>query len=93
MKGSGLSDYIIAVLELFEAEGRTLKQQTLKLAYSFGFILGGIGVLLISIGYLLWALNGALSDMYGHNLASLITAVIGIVISVVFLGLARWLNR
>jgi len=93
MRGSGLSDYIIAILELFEAEGRALKKETLKVGYSLGFILTGIGVLLISMGYLLWAFNGVLSDAYGKNLGSLITAGIGFVMSFILLLVAKWLSR
>jgi len=93
MRGSGLSDYIIAIVELFEAEGRVLKKQALRFAYSLGFLLTGILILLMSIGYVLWAFNGFLSDVYGQNLASVLTAIMGLSISTVFLGLARWLNR
>jgi len=93
MRGSGLSDYIIAILELFEAEGRALKKETVKVGYSLGFILAAIGILLIAMGYLLSAFNGLLADAYGANIASLITAGIGIGLSLTLLLVARWLIK
>jgi len=93
MRGSGLSDYIIAILELFEAEGRALKKETVKLGYSLGLVLAGIGALLISVGYLLYAFHGFLADSYGQNLGSLMTAGIGFIMSVLFLVMAKWLSR
>ena len=93
MRGSGLSDYIIAILELFEAEGRALKKETAKVGYALGFVFAGIGLLLISMGYLLYAFYGVLSDTYGQNLGSLMTAGLGFIMSVLFLMMAKWLSR
>lgn len=93
MRGSGLSDYIIAILELLEAEGRALKKETVKVGYALGFVLAGIGLLLISMGYLLYAFHGVLSDAYDKNLGSLMTAGLGFTISVLFLVMAKWLSR
>jgi len=93
VKGSGLAEYIISILELFEAEGRVLKRQAVNTAYSLGFI--GVGMLLtvVSIAYLLWALNGVLSGIYGHNLGSLITAAVGMSLSFIFLMVGKWLSK
>ena len=93
MRQSGLSDYIIAILELFEAEGRALKKETVRVAYSFGFILGGMGLLLISMGFLLWAIHGMLCEAFSPNMGTLITAGIGFVMSLLLFGMARWLSR
>jgi len=93
MRGSGLSDYIIAILELFEAEGRVLKKETVNIAYAFGFIIAAIGILLISFGYLLSAFSGVLIEQYGQNMGSFITAVIGLTLSVIFLLVAKWLSK
>ena len=93
MKQSGLSDYIIAILELFEAEGRALKKESLRVAYSFGFILAGIGILLISAGFLLWALYSTLSVAYGDNIGALITAGLGMLLSILLFVIASWQSR
>jgi len=93
MRGSGLSDYIIAILELFEAEGRTFKKEALKFGYSLGFLFVGIGLFLISIAYFLWASNTVLSEIYGQGVGALLTASLGLGLSIIFLLVARWLNK
>jgi len=93
MRGSGLSDYLIAILELLEAEGRSFKKEALKVAYSLGFILVGMGLLLLSFAYFLWAFNAMLLDVYTQSVASFMTAGLGLGISLMVLGLAKWKSK
>ena len=93
MKQSGLSDYIIAILELFEAEARAFKRESVSLAFSIGFILLGIGVLFIAFGFLLWAIYVALSASFGASIGALLSAGVALLLSVGIFLVVSWQSR
>ena len=93
MKPVSLSDYVIALLELLEAEGRELKQQSVKLGYSLGLISLGFILALIAFGFLLWAIYGLLSQNMSPEYAALTMSGIALLLAFILFGASRWMRR
>ena len=92
MKPATLSDYIIALLDLLEAEGRELKKQSVKLGYSLGLISLGFTIVLIALGFFLWAVYGLLIQTMSSEMAALTMSGIALLLSLIIFGVAKWIR-
>ena len=86
-----LSDFVIAFLDLLEAEGRTLRQQTVRLGWGLGFVLLTVLIALAAVGFLLWGLYQYAAAWVGPAAAALLLAAAALVLALLSAALAvRW---
>jgi uncharacterized membrane protein YczE len=90
MRETSISEYVIALLELAEAEGRELKKQTLKVGFSLGLMLVAFGLIFTAFGFLIWGLFIFLTTQMSHQLAAFTLAGIIFLVSFIVLGIAKW---
>jgi hypothetical protein len=83
-----LTEYIIALLELLESEGRNARRGLVKLVKSAAFVVIGALLLLAATGFLIWSLLLALTPVIGLAAAALICGL-GLLGSA---GLLLWLG-
>lgn len=67
-----MPEFVIALLELLEAEGRALKQSVRRVSFGLVFLLTASALILTSLGFLLAAGYLALAAALGSALAALI---------------------
>lgn len=89
MKPASLSDFIIAFLDLMEAEGKSLRYNIGRLGIGLGFIAVAMALLLAAIGVSLWGLYYFIASKIGVELAALTVSLLLLVISFLFLWLAK----
>jgi hypothetical protein len=89
----GLTELIIALLELLEAEARALRSGSFRLGLSLA-LLGTAGALmLVGVGLILWALYLYLVIFLSPPTATLITGIITLLVAGGLVWSARQLNR
>ena len=93
MKPVSLSDYVIALLELLEAEGRELKKHTVKLGYSLGLISLGFTLALIAFGFFLWAIYSLLTHTMSPEMAALTMSGVALIFAFILFGVSRWIRH
>lgn len=67
-----MPEFVIALLELLEAEGRALKQSVRRVSFGLVFLLTASALILTALGFLLAAGYLALAAALGSALAALI---------------------
>lgn len=72
----GLSDFVIKVADLAEAEGRQLRSVVTAILVGFALIIAAACVLVVSIGLLVLALYSALSEALGPAWGALISSIV-----------------
>lgn len=85
----GLSEFVIKVADLAEAEGRQLRAIVSMIAMGFAFVITAALVSVIGVGLLVLALYNSLEDSMGPAGAALIAGVVTLGISG-GLGFAGW---
>lgn len=90
MRETSISEYLIALLELVEAEGRELKRQTLKVGFSLGLILLAFGLIFTAFGFLIWGAFIFLNTQMSQQFAAFTLGGIIFLLSFAILGIAKW---
>ncbi len=85
-----VSEYIIAIFELAEAEGRTLKQEIIKLLISFVLLIIFAFFVLGAYVLFIYGLYAYLTCFMSTYVASFILAGVSLLIAVMLLGLIKW---
>lgn len=67
-----MPEFVIALLELLEAEGRALKQAVRRVSFGLAFLLTALALILTALGFLLAAGYLAIAAALGSALAALI---------------------
>lgn len=67
-----LTEYVIALLELLESEGRNARRGLIKLVKSAAFVVVGALLLLAAAGLLIWSLFLTLTPVIGLAAAAFI---------------------
>lgn len=67
-----MPEFVIALLELLEAEGRALKQAVRRVSFGLVFLLTALALILTALGFLLAAGYFAIAAALGSALAALI---------------------
>ncbi len=88
-----ISDLVIAFFDLLEAEGRALRQHTMNVGYGLGIVLLAMLVAAVAVGFFLWGIYLLLQSWFSPPATALILAGIALLVSLLLLGLARWLTR
>lgn len=85
----GLTDYLIALLELLEAEGRSAKRSVYALATAIGVFALGILLLAAAAGFLVTGLYLGLSTVLHPAWVTSICGVALLILGVIVLWMAR----
>lgn len=86
-----ISDLVIAFLDLLEAEGRTLRQQTMRVGWGLAFVLLTLVTASIGLGFLLWGAYQYAVAWLGEPAGALLMALVALVLALITGMLAaRW---
>ncbi|TCK18624.1 hypothetical protein DFR30_1903 [Thiogranum longum] len=88
-----LSDLVIALLDLLEAEGRALRSSTLRVGLGLGLLVIAVGMLMVSAAFLLWSAYQFVSLWLEPALAALAMSLLALLIALLIVYLVKWLNR
>lgn len=88
-----ISEFIIALTDLLEAEGRSLRLWVVRLGWGI-VLMAGAGILgLTSFGFLLWGIFQYLEWATGPAAAALLMAFIALALAGLLAWLTKWLTR
>ncbi|RMG38747.1 MAG: hypothetical protein D6720_00690 [Gammaproteobacteria bacterium] len=86
-----ISDLVIAFLDLLEAEGRTLREQTMRVGWGLAFVLMTMLIALVGLGFLLWGAYQYAAAWLGAPAAALLMALLALILALITGLLAvRW---
>lgn len=88
-----IADFVLAVVELIEAESRLLQRCLQRFLVSCALLLGAIGFLMLGMVLLLWGVYAALFPALGHPAAAFITAGAMILVAVIWIFASKALLR
>ena len=88
-----LSDFVIAFLDLLEAEGRTLKQATMRVGWGMAFIILSAIFILIAGGFLLWGIYQQLITLTTPATAAILIALSALILAVISGLIAKKVTR
>jgi len=88
-----ISDLVIAFLDLLEAEGRQLRQSALDLGLSLGVVVLAMVVGGVAVGFFLWGVYQVLLTWFTPPVTAFFMSLLALVLALMLLGVARWLNR
>ena len=71
----------VAVAELFEAEGRSLRRNLIKLAVAIGFGLVLLILALLGVGFLIWGIYLALAQLMPPSDAAMVLGLVALLFS------------
>lgn len=88
-----LSDLVISLLDLLEAEGRALRSAVLHVGLGLGLLVIAVGMLMVSMAFLLWSAYQFVSLWLGPGVAALAMSLLALLIALLIMYLVKWLNR
>jgi hypothetical protein len=90
---TGIADFLIALANLVEAEGRTLRRSVMRVVLGCLLLLLGIAFVAASIGLLTWCVYLVFLEAVGLPLAALFSGLFTLVAAGILVGVAVLLNR
>lgn len=84
-----LSDFVIAFLDLMEAEGRTLKDATMRVGWGMAFITLAAIFILIAGGFLLWGIYQQLLVLTNPAIAAMLISLTSLILALISGFIAR----
>ena len=88
-----LSDFVIAFLDLMEAEGRTLKKATMRVGWGMAFITLATIFILIAGGFLLWGIYQQLITFTNPATAAMLIALSALILAIISGLIAKKLSQ
>jgi len=76
-----MPEFVIALLELLEAEGRAMKQAVRRVSFGLVFLITASALTLTALGFLLAAGYLAIASVLGSALAALIMGSVSLVLA------------
>lgn len=90
---TSIADFIIAVAELLEAEGRSLRHSVVRLSWGLVFIAGAALLGITAFGFVLWGLYQYLAWATDPAAAALLAGAIALALAGMLALATRWLTR
>lgn len=90
---TGIADFIIAVANLIEAEGRTLRRSVMRMALGVLLFVLGLAFLAAGIGLLTWCVYLLFLEAVGLPLAAFLSGIVVLIAAGILVGVAILLNR
>jgi multisubunit Na+/H+ antiporter MnhG subunit len=88
-----LTEYVIGLLELMEAEGRALRRAVVRTGMGLGLLLVAVGLILTGLGFLMAATYMALAVWLGAPWAAFAVGVAALLLAVLLVWLAQRMTR
>ena len=90
---TGVAGFLIAVANLIEAEGRTLRRSLMRVAIGFLLLLLGVAFLAAGVGLLTWCVCLLFLEAAGLPLAALLSGIFTLIAAGILVGVAILLNK
>ncbi len=88
-----LSDFVIAFLDLMEAEGRTLKEATMRVGWGMAFVALAAIFILIAGGFLLWGIYQQLLTVVSQPAAAMLISLSALILAAISGLIAKKITR
>jgi hypothetical protein len=88
-----ISDLVIAFFDLVEAEGRTLRQATMRVGVGLSCVIIAMLIGIAAVAFFLWGVYQLILVWVSPPLAALLMALLALVLAMITLGVAKWLTR
>lgn len=88
-----MTEYLIGLLELIEAEGRTLRQAVIRTGLSLGLLMVAVGLVLTGLGFLLASGYMTLAIWWGPSWAAFALGLVTLVLAAGLIWLAQRLSQ
>ena len=88
-----ISDLVIAFLDLLEAEGRSLRDATLRLGWGLSFVLLAMLIGLVAVMFFLWGLYQYAAAWLNPAAAALLMSLLALVLAFLVGRMAMVWNR
>lgn len=85
-----LSEFIIALLELLEAQIAEIKLSIHKSAWSVGLVILSVLAIVVGFIFVLWGMKLIFDDLVGPILSAFTVAIISLVFAYFFAKAAAW---
>ncbi|MCX5772073.1 MAG: hypothetical protein NTZ09_17620 [Candidatus Hydrogenedentes bacterium] len=90
---TGVADFLIAVANLIEAEGRTLRRSVMRVMMGFLLVLVGVTFLAAGVGLLTWCVYLLFLEAAGPTLAAFLSGIFTLIAAGILVGVAILLNK
>ncbi len=88
-----LSDFVIAFLDLMEAEGRTLKTASIRVGWGMAFIILASVLILVASSSFLWGVYLLLITLVSPPAAAMLIALVALMLAAVAGVIAKKVSR
>lgn len=88
-----ISDLVIAFLDLLEAEGRSLRDASLRLGWGLAFVLLAMLIGLVAVGFFLWGIYLYTAAWLNPAAAALLMSLLALVLALLVGRMAMAWNR
>lgn len=88
-----ISDLVIAFFDLVEAEGRTLRQATMKVGVGLSCVIIAMLIGIVAVAFFLWGVYQLILVWVSPPVAALLMSLLALVLAMITLGVAKWLTR
>ncbi|HEC19127.1 MAG TPA: hypothetical protein ENI97_07250 [Gammaproteobacteria bacterium] len=88
-----ISDLVIAFLDLLEAEGRSLRDATLRLGWGLAFVLLAMLIGLVGVGFFLWGVYQYTAIWLNPPAAALLMSLLALILAFIVGRMAMAWNR
>lgn len=88
-----LSDFVIAFLDLMEAEGRTLKAASIRVGWGMAFIILASVLILVASSSFLWGVYLLLITLVSPPAAAMLIALVALMLAAVAGIIAKKVSR
>ena len=88
-----ISDMVIAFLDLLEAEGRSLREATLRLGLGLSFVLLAVLIGLVAVGFFLWGIYQYTAAWLNPAAAALLMSLLALILALIVGRMAIAWNR
>ncbi len=83
-------DLATVILRLLEAEGRILRRAVMNLGWALAFVAVAFLMVLVAAGFFLLGIYQYLASQMPPAAASLLLALLALVLALIFAGIAKW---
>ena len=87
-----VSDLVIAFFDLIEAEGRALRQATMRVGVGLSCVVIAMLIGIAAVAFFLWGIYQFILIWFSPPLAALLMSLLALVLALVTLGVAKWLT-
>ena len=88
-----IADFIIAFLDLLEAEGRILRRAVMHVGWGLALLLVACVLVLASAGFFLVGIYLHLASQFSPPVAALLVSLLTLLLALVIAGIAHWRTR